>query len=89
MNKQTTTQGNRRSPRLWASALVAGSALLLAGCGATRATTDPTMTEDVKDDRNAVKATLIFREYKSSIYVVEYEGKRYLHNSNGGIVEIK
>lgn len=32
MNKQTTTQGSRRSPRLWALALVAGSALLLGGC---------------------------------------------------------
>ena len=32
MNKYTTTQGNRRSPRLWALALVAGSALLLSGC---------------------------------------------------------
>lgn len=33
MNKQTTTQGNRRSHRLWALALVAGSALLfLAAC---------------------------------------------------------
>ena len=34
MNKQTTTQGNRRSPRLWALALVACSALLFSGCSA-------------------------------------------------------
>ena len=32
MKKYTTTQDNRRSPRLWALALVAGSALLLGGC---------------------------------------------------------
>lgn len=32
MNKHTATQGNRRSPRLWALALVAGSALILSGC---------------------------------------------------------
>lgn len=32
MNNPSTTQGNRRSPRLWALALVAGSALWLSGC---------------------------------------------------------
>jgi hypothetical protein len=40
MNKQTTTQGNRRSPRLWALALVAGSAF----------------SADLKDDKGRVVA---------------------------------
>ena len=40
MTKYTTTQSNRRSPRLWALALVAGSALLLSGCADTVNFTD-------------------------------------------------
>jgi hypothetical protein len=71
------------------SALLAVSCIALFGLSGCSGVMNPAMTDGILDDRNEVKATLVFREFKSSLYLLEYGGKKYLHNSNGGIVEIK
>jgi len=55
---------------------------LLAGCGAKL---NPRMTDVIEDRRDDCKATLVFREYKSSLYRVEVDGRAYMVNSVGGV----
>jgi hypothetical protein len=52
---------------------------LLAGCGANV----------IEDRRDVCRATLVFREYKSSLYRVEVDGKVYMHNSAGGVCRVE
>ncbi len=63
MNKYTTTQSNRRSPRLWALALVAGSALLFSGCSA----------KHVPEIKANAEKTLAAAGYE----IIGYEGFQY------------
>lgn len=64
-------------------ALVAVASMpLLAGCGAKL---NPRMTDVIEDHRDDCRATLVFREYKSSLYRVEVDGKAYMVNSAGGV----
>lgn len=70
------------------SALAITALLCLSGCGGSSATLNPKMTEGVEDSRSEGKGKLVFREYKSSLYIVEIEGRRFLYNTNGGIVEL-
>lgn len=63
-----------------------GSVVFLTGCSAGF---NPEMTDGLADKRHESKATLVFREYKSSIYIVEIEGKRYLHNTAGGLLPLE
>jgi len=43
------------------------------------------MTDVIEDRRDDCKATLVFREYKSSLYRVEVDGRAYMVNSVGGV----
>ena len=69
------------------AALVAVASMpLLAGCGAK---TNPRMTDVIEDRRDDCRATLVFREYRSSLYRVEVDGKVYMHNSAGGVCRVE
>ena len=71
MNKHTTTQGNSRSPRLWALALVAGSALLFSGCAK-----DPVSTE--RTDNAAITVDFLFEKDGVKVYRF-YDGGRPIY----------
>lgn len=64
-------------------ALVAVASMpLLAGCGAK---INPRMTDVIEDRRDDCRATLVFREFGSSLYRVEVDGTAYMVNSAGGV----
>ena len=66
MNKYTTTQGNRRSPRLWALALAAGSAFWLNGC-----------TGGVKENKTNGGTEVSDSGGSCTIYIVEKDGYKF------------
>lgn len=61
--------------------------LCVVGCSGKNMS--PDMSDNMKDDRDSGTYTLIFREWKSSLYKVEYEGRTYIMNTNGGVCEVK
>jgi len=65
--------------------LISMALFCVVGCGKNMS---PTMSDNMRDDRNGGTYTLIFREYKSSLYKVEYEGRTYIMNTHGGVTEI-
>jgi hypothetical protein len=87
MNNKSNTRNFRRVTSVGVLCIaLLGSVVFLTGCGAGF---NPEMTDGLIDKRHESKATLVFREYKSSIYIVEIEGKRYLHNTAGGIIPLE
>lgn len=87
MNNKTNTSIFRRVTSVGVLYIaLLGSVVFLTGCGAGL---NPEMTNGLIDKRHESKATLVFREYGSSIYIVEIEGKRYLHNTAGGLLPLE
>ena len=86
---KTNTDIKTMKNRIKTSALLAVSCIAMFGLSGCGAGWNPAMTDNLLDRRNDSKATLVFREYKSSLYIVEIGGKRYLHNTAGGILPME
>lgn len=90
MNKHTTTQGNRRSPRLWALALVAGSAFFVTACEKTPVSTSRTDNREISVDllfeKDGVKVYR-FMDGGRAIYYTDARGRTEW--TDGGKVKVK
>lgn len=47
---------------------------------------NPVMSKNIDDDRDSSESTIIFKEYRSTVYLLKYNGQQFLVNSQGGIV---
>jgi hypothetical protein len=94
MNKHTTTQNIRRSVKLSALALVAGSALWLSGC-APEADTSMAKVRPQQASRFAVERVGVFEDdlaygNRRGIYVItdKTTGREYIGVSGVGVSEL-
>lgn len=70
------------------SKLIVCLILGLVGCGVETTATFSTVDNEVKEGKKA-KVEMIAYEHGPPVYLIEFEGKKYIMSNKGGIVEHK